>query len=406
MTTPNLRASAPWLSAGLLLTFCSGFGQTYFVAVFAGEWQSAFHLSNGAFGLLYTVATLASAAALARVGKLADRVPIRWLGAGVFAGLAAAALLTALAPSVFWLGISLFALRLFGQGMCTHTAMTAMGRWFNRQRGRAVAIAAIGMPASQALMPPLAAAGLAAIGWRATWTWSALLLAAIGIPLLLVLLRHERHPTRGPATNVDDDAGQRHWTRGEVLRSGLFYALLPAVLAPPFVITAIFFNQVTLVELRGWQLAWFTGWFPLLAAVYVVASLLAGEVLDRIGAGRLLPWFLLPLGIASALLGAIPAALVVPVAVAAIGLTQGFASAMLGALWPEIFGTRHLGSIRSLVASAVVLASAIAPGLSGVLLDAGVGLDTQLLAMAAYCVAVSAGMHAVTPRIDGLRQPV
>jgi len=404
MTTHDLRAAAPWLAAGFLLTFCSGFGQTYFVAVFAGEWQAAFGLSNGEFGMLYTAATLASAAALTRVGKLADRVPIQWLGAGVFAALALAAVVAANAPSVLWLGIALFALRLFGQGLSTHTAMTAMGRWFNRQRGRAVAIAAIGIPASQALMPPLAVAGMSALGWRATWACSALLLAAIAVPLLLLLLRHERHPTRGPAAAAVDDDDQRHWTRDEVLGSGLFYALMPAVLAPPFVITAIFFNQVALVELRGWPLAWFTGWFPLLAAVYVGASLLAGEVLDRVGAGRLLPWFLLPLGLAAVLLGGADTPAILPVAVAGVGLTQGFGSTVLGALWPELFGTRHLGAIRSLVASVVVFASAIAPGLSGVLLDRGVGLDTQLLAMAAYCIVVSFAMHAVAPRLDALRQ--
>jgi len=36
--------------------------------------------------------------------------------------------------------IAIYLLRLAGQGMMSHTAMTAMGRWFVAERGRAVAV--------------------------------------------------------------------------------------------------------------------------------------------------------------------------------------------------------------------------------------------------------------------------
>ena len=32
-----LRSNARWLAAGLLLTFASSFGQTYFIALFGGS---------------------------------------------------------------------------------------------------------------------------------------------------------------------------------------------------------------------------------------------------------------------------------------------------------------------------------------------------------------------------------
>jgi hypothetical protein len=37
-----LRANAPWLAAGFLLTFASSFGQTFFIAVFVGEIRADF----------------------------------------------------------------------------------------------------------------------------------------------------------------------------------------------------------------------------------------------------------------------------------------------------------------------------------------------------------------------------
>ena len=43
-----LRDNAPFLSVGVLLTFVSSFGQTFFISVFAGEIRAEFGLSHGA----------------------------------------------------------------------------------------------------------------------------------------------------------------------------------------------------------------------------------------------------------------------------------------------------------------------------------------------------------------------
>jgi sugar phosphate permease len=248
----DLRSELRWLSSGFLLTLFSGFGQTYFIALFAGQLRAELSLTDGEFGSLYTVGTLASAATLTWAGKLADTVSIRWLGAGVIGGLALTSVGMSLVASPIMLVFVLFGLRFFGQGMLTHTAMTAMGRWFNRKRGRAVSIAGLGLPASEGLLPPLAVASVALLGWRETWLAAAALLAFVALPALVGLRAHERHPTLGPmlAAAEDTESGRRHWSRTEVLKSPLFYALLAAVLAPPFIMTAVFFNQVTIAAAR------------------------------------------------------------------------------------------------------------------------------------------------------------
>jgi MFS family permease len=397
----GLRPDLKWLASGFLLMLCSGFGQTFYVAIFAGQFRADFALSNGEFGSLYTLGTLASAAVLTALGHTADRFPVRWLGALVLGGLSIASMLTGTAASPLMLGVAIFGLRFFGQGMSTHAAMTAMGRWFDRRRGRAVSIAGLGLPAAEALLPPLAVAGIAVIGWRETWLWSAALLAVIVIPLFVLLLRHERHPELGPAARHAEQVtvGRRHWTRREVLGSPLFFALLPVVLAPPFIVTAIFFNQVTLVELRGWKLAWFAAWFPLLAVMHVIASLATGWLIDRFSAHQTLLIYLLPLGTGSLLLSLVGHPLVVPAAIALMGFAIGCSAATHGALWPELYGTTHLGAIRSMTAAAVVLASAVAPGLVGLLLDAGITLEAQLNTMFAYCIAAALWAALIQPRL-------
>ena len=253
-------------------------------------------------------------------------------------------------------------------------------------------------------MPLAAVASMGLIGWRGTWLASADLLLLLGLPALFLLLKHERDPTRGPGQQSGDliEESRDHWTRERVLGHPLFYALLPGVLAPPFIITAVFFNQVTLVEIRGWQLEWFAASFPVLAGVHVAAALLAGWMVDRYGARRLLPVFLGSMGLAVMLLAVTESKYILPVVMALFGVTMGFAGTVSGALWAELYGTLHLGAIRSVMTAIMVFSTAIAPGLSGILLDAGVKLETQLLIMAFYSFAAVFWAVYLVPRMDRL----
>lgn len=400
----DLRPDLPWLSGGFLLTFFSGFGQTYYVALFAGHLKTDLVLTEGEFGTLYTLGTLASAALLTWAGKLADTVSIRLLGAGVIAGLAATCVGMSAVSSAATLALAFFGLRFFGQGMLTHVAMTAMGRWFNRKRGRAVSIAALGLPASEGVLPLLAVGAIGLFGWREAWIAAAVLLVLVALPVFGVLLRHERHPTRGPAAaRVPDEQGaRRHWTRGEVLRDPLFYALMPVMLATPFIITALFINQVPLVEIKGWELAWFAANFPVLAASHVAGALAAGRLADRLGARRLLTVYLLPMGAGILLLVMAESRLVLPAAMVLLGTSLGFASTTHGAVWPELYGVRHLGAIRAVTTALAVFATALSPGLVGILMDGGVALELQLTVMALYCVAASVWTALLQGRLDRL----
>jgi MFS family permease len=404
MPVSRLRPDIRWISSGFLLLFFSGFGQTFYIAIFAGHLKADLAITDGQFGSLYTIGTLGSAAILVWAGKFADRFPIRHLGIAVMAGLALAALAMASVTSAWMLAFALFGLRFFGQGMMVHVAMTGLARWFNRRRGRAISIAVLGFSASEAAMPLIAVAAIGLVGWRLAWVAAAGALAVLAMPVLAALLARDRVPAAG--TVVPDaeprTAGVPEWTRREVLRSPLFYALMPGLLAPSFVMTGIFFNQVTIVEVKGWQLSWFAASFPVMAGMSVLSALAAGWTVDRFGARRLLPAVLVPIGLATLILTYASAAYVLPVFMALAGLAHGGASTVHGALWAELYGTGHVGAIRSVVAAGMVFASALSPGLIGILLDAGVSLHGQFVAMGAYCLVAALWMGNLAPRLDRL----
>ena len=129
--------ATPALGLGVLLTFGSSIGQTFFISLFAGDIRSELNLSHGMFGTFYSAATLASAIVFLWLGKFADQLDLTMLGAVTLLALSGFAMLMANADTLVMLVLSLFGLRLFGQGLSGHVAMTAMARWFSGERGRA-----------------------------------------------------------------------------------------------------------------------------------------------------------------------------------------------------------------------------------------------------------------------------
>lgn len=393
-----VRENLRWLLAGLLLTFFSSFGQTFFISLVAGDLRSAFDLSHGEFGGLYMAATLLSAASLTVIGKVVDTQPLALVSAAIVIGLALFSVGMASVSSVAMLFVVLYGLRLFGQGMMTHVAMTAMGRWYAAQRGRAVSIAGLGIQCGEASLPLAFVAVSALVGWRGAWWLGAAALLVVALPALVLLLRVERIP-RGQTAPDEGPEILRHWTRGEVLRDPAFWILSAGTLAPPFIGTTIFFNQVYLVELRGWTMELFASGFVVMSSMTITFALLAGWLIDKVSALRIIPVFLLPLGAACVVMATVTQSYAVFVFMALLGVSYGFTSTLFGALWPEVYGTRHLGAVRSVIVAMMVLASAVGPGLTGALIDLGVAYETQMLAMAAYCFCVAVSMTAVSVHV-------
>ena len=103
------------LSAGMLLTFTSSFGQTFFISVFANNIRSDFHLSHGAWGDVYMIGTLASGFVMLWAGGLVDVYRVRIIGCVVLVLLAVTSFLASQSTTVMSLIVLIFALRLLGK---------------------------------------------------------------------------------------------------------------------------------------------------------------------------------------------------------------------------------------------------------------------------------------------------
>ncbi len=373
------------------------FGQTFYISLSSGSIRAEYGLTHGEFGTLYMLATLASAVTLSQVGKIVDVMSVSRVAVIIIPLLALFAGSMAYVDSLPLLLVTIFGLRLFGQGMMTHNAITAMGRWYVAQRGRAVSVATLGHQAGEAVFPIVYVSIVAGVGWRNTWLLSALLLVGIALPLIYGLMRVERQPRS--SDGVEMNSAPRDWTRRDVLRDPIFWLIMVGILAPGFIGTTIFFHQVYLVELRDWSLELFAGSFVFMAMMTISFALIGGMLIDRFSAVAMLPTFLLPLALSCFLLAGIEAQWGIFAFMALLGISYGFSSTLFGALWPEIYGTRHLGSIRAVVIALVVFATAMGPGVTGFLIDFGVSYPLQIFVMGAYCIAISVVMAIISNRV-------
>lgn len=111
---PFLITNLRWLAAGFLLTLFSSFGQTFFIGLSGSSLRATFHLSDGAFGGIYMLATLASGATLPLFGRTLDLMA-GWKVVGfTMPALATACVVIALAPNLAVLALAIYLLRLFG----------------------------------------------------------------------------------------------------------------------------------------------------------------------------------------------------------------------------------------------------------------------------------------------------
>ncbi|MBT3304883.1 MAG: MFS transporter [Alphaproteobacteria bacterium] len=383
-------ANRRFLGFGFLMAFGSSFGQTFFISLFGAEIRGEFGLSHGDFGALFSVATVVSAFILVWLGRKVDVLDLRWFSLMSTLGLAGAALAIALVPNVLVLGLGVFALRLCGQGLMTHAAMTSMARYFQRGRGRAISLASLGFSLGEGLFPVITVGIVGALGWRGTWFAIAAVAALVVTPLVQVLLRGhgERHRSISAATPANGGPAERkrQWTRRQVLGDARFYVILPAILAPAFIVTGFFFHQVHLVAAKGWPLSWFATCFVAFAISKLVVTVVTGPLVDRFGARRLLPYVLTPVVGGLLVLSASDHMAAALVFMVMIGVTAGSSSVIGSALWAEVYGVTHLGSIRAMAYALTVFASALSPAFFGWLIDGGVSMEAIAFGSALYAL--------------------
>ena len=94
-------------------------------------------------------------------------------------------------------------------------------------------------------------------------------------------------------------------------------------------------------------------------------------------------------GVACLIMASLNEVWAIPLFLMVLAMGGGMAPSVFGALWAEMYGTTHIGAVRSLAIAVMVFASAAGPGIAGGLIDVGVNLVTQSWFNAVYCLGIT-----------------
>jgi MFS family permease len=199
MTSIETRAS--WVVAFTAVAVMSiAYGAPYVAVValkqIAGELGSA----RSVPALAYSLAWVGAAVGGIGMGRIADRIGVRWTVAfgAVMIGVGLA-VSTGDSAWRLWVGHGLF-IGLLGNGGINAPLYVYVSRWFDRRRGTALALISSGQYVAGAVWPSVFERGIASIGWRHTMTSFAIVEALAVVPLAVLILREPPEASRHGAS--------------------------------------------------------------------------------------------------------------------------------------------------------------------------------------------------------------
>ncbi len=396
-----IRTHPRLLTFGVLQSFFSNLGKSFVISLFVPHIREVFQLQRTEFGTLYSIATLATAALLPVAGRLIDRFNLRLYSLAVGLLMLAAYWLTAWAATVPLLFLGMFGLRFSGHGMMTHIESISISRYFGPLRGKALGITSLGYSLGAAILPVVSVWLIGWVGWRLSFFLLGLSCALVLLPFGDLLIRPKADFQLPPAEAPGSQAGGPafHMSRREVLRSPYFYSVVPLMVCASFFFGGLLFHQGSLSAHKGWSPGWIACCFVVFAIVQSLSGFLVGPVVDRFTARAIFPLHVIPMALAAALLAGSRSPWAGAVSFGLIGITMGVGRSVRSAVWAEVYGTAHLGAIRSLAFTIMILAAALSPGLVGWFLDLGADIDTLLLIASTLIVAGSLlGLFAPLPQ--------
>ncbi len=380
-----LKKTFPLLGFGYLFSFFSGFGQTYILSLYVPAIAAAFSLSNSGFGSIYAFATLASGFTLPWLGSWFDKSTVKNYSIFVLSGLIVSLLLLSLSHYLFLVVIAFYGLRLFGQGLMGHTAVSTVARYFHEGRGKAIGTATLGHPTAEAIMPILIALLIAAVGWRVSLQLSAILCLVLVIPLSQILLKKGASRIRAYGIRQVFQPSSSGPTKiHNILLEKKFWIMAPLIFSFGFINTALFFFQLKLGHERGWS----TEWVALSVSAFAIANAMgltfAGPLVDKYSSKNLFKNFSFPyiLGLTGLIFFKHPFAY--PTSLFFLGFSNGMGSTIKNALMVEIYGVSIIGKVRSVFTTVSVISTGLGPAIFGFLLDKNLSFSQSFMWSASF----------------------
>ena len=379
----NLSLNKKVLLFGIIFTFFSSFGQSFFLGLFNESIRDELNISHGQFGSIYAAATLLSSFVLIWVGKKIDDFDVLRFSLFVILLLAISTFIFSKVNSITLLFVAILLMRFSGQGMMSHTASTTISRYFTNTRGKALSSGWFGLSSAEFLLPITIIWALGIIDWRNIWIIISLVIIFL-LPVASYLLVREVKLTSRESENENEDKKIKQWKRIEVIKDYRFIIIAMNMLAMPWIATGIFVYQSFILTSKDWGEFVIAQSFMVYSIASVITLFLAGYLIDKFTSRKLLIYMNLPLLISLIILFSFESPISSFFFLGLIGVSNGFANVLGSSTWAELYGVKFIGSIKALTTALMVFSTAFGTALFGLLIDYGFSIEKISIVSISY----------------------
>ena len=382
----NLSLNKKIIIFGFIFTFFSSFGQSFFLGLFNAPIRNELGITHGQFGNLYATATICSSLLLIWVGKKIDDYKLINYSFFVIILLFLSSFFFSFINSIYFLAIGIFLMRFSGQGLMSHTSATAITRFFDKSRGKALSTIWFGLSSAEFILPVLVTYLFVIYSWRTVWQ---------GIAILVILFLPLVIFNTIKSINLDSREDQKtnlkkikikNWKRKEVIKDYRFYIVSLNMLAMPWIATGIFVYQSYITDSKLWS----TYTIPKAFMVYSITSIItlfsSGFLVDKFTSRKLIPAMNIPLLFAMIVLFYFQKENYAYVFLGLIGVSNGLTNVLGSSTWAEIYGVKYIGSIRALTVALMVFATAFGTAVFGILIDYGFTIEKIAFVSGTYII--------------------
>ncbi len=361
---------------GFIFTFFSSFGQSFFLGLFNAPIRNELGITHGQFGNIYATATICSSVILIWIGKKIDDYRIFYYSFFVIILLFLSSLFFSFINSIYFLAVAIFLMRLSGQGLMSHASTTTISRFFERSRGKALSTIWLGLSTAEFILPVMITYFFLIYSWRTVWQGIAILIILL-LPFVIInTIKSVNLDSREIDFNSKNKKTKiKSWRRRDVIKDYRFYIVSLNMLAMPWLATGTFVYQSFISDSKMWTIYTIPKAFMVYSITSIATLFLSGFLVDKFTGRKLILFMNIPLLLAMYVLFKFNHEMFAYIFLGLVGISNGLANVLGSSTWAEIYGVKHIGSIKALTTALMVFSTAFGTAIFGLFIDKGFTIE-------------------------------
>ena len=175
------------------------------------------------------------------------------------------------------------------------------------------------------------------------------------------------------------------------------------MLAMPWIATGIFVYQSFILSSKNWGPYVIAQSFMAYSVLSVITLFIAGFLIDKFSSRKLLIYMNLPFLLSLFLIIVFDNPIISFLFLGLIGISNGLANVLGSATWAEVYGVKHIGSIKALTTALMVFSTAFGTAVFGLLIDKGFSIEEISIISGTYILLALIALFFVRNKLNPIK---